>query len=80
MYENWLSAKLQQNLGVGTQVFSEAVLDYTTSHGYRLKSELCLSPATYILRYKDRIDSTLMAEFQFSPYEQVIDAEVGAIE
>ncbi|MBT8328919.1 MAG: hypothetical protein KJN87_04375 [Desulfofustis sp.] len=74
-----LSAKIQQDLDVGTQVVCEAVLDYTTSHGYHLKSERCSSPATHILHHQDRIDSTLVVEFQFSPYEQVIDAEVGAI-
>lgn len=75
-----LSAKMQQDLDVGTQVVCEAVLDYTTSHGYRLKSERCSSPAAHILHYNDRVDSTLVVEFQFSPYEQVIDAEVGAIQ
>ena len=75
-----LSAKIQQDLDVGTQVVCEAVLDYTTSHGYHLKSERCSSPAAHILHHNDRIDSSIVVEFQFSPYEQVIDAEVGVIQ
>ena len=75
-----LSTKIQKDIDVGTQVVCEAVLDYTTSHGYHLKSERCSSPAAHILHHKDRIDSTLVVKFQFSPYEQVIEAEVGAIQ
>lgn len=75
-----LSSKVQQKIDVGTQVICQAQIDYTTSHGYHLKSERCSSPATHILHNNDRIDSTLMVEFQFSPYEQVVGTEVGAIQ
>ena len=75
-----LSLKIQHDLDVGTEVVCEARLDYTTSHGYHLISERCSSPAAHILHRQDRIDSTVVLEFQFSPYEQVIDAEVGAIQ
>ena len=75
-----LSAKIQQDFDVGTQVVCEAVLEYTTSHGYHLKSERCSTPTAHILHHNDRIDSSLVVEFQFSPYEQVIDAEVGSMQ
>jgi hypothetical protein len=75
-----LSSRVQQELDVGTQVVCQARLDYTTSHGYHLKSERCSSPTPHILHRQDQIDSTLVVEFQFSPYEQVVDAQVGAIQ
>lgn len=75
-----LSSKVKQEIDVGTQVICQAQIDYTTSHGYHLKSERCSSPAPHILQHNDRVDSTLVLEFQFSPYEQVVDTEVGAIQ
>lgn len=75
-----LSTRILHDLDVGTQVVCQARLDYTTSHGYHLKSERCSTPSTHILNHQDHVDSTLVLEFQFSPYEQVIDAQVGAIQ
>lgn len=74
-----LSADMQQDLDVGAQVVCQARLDYTTSHGYHLKSERCSSPASHTLHQRTHIDSTMVVEFQFSPYEQVIDAQVDSI-
>ncbi len=77
--EYHLSSDVQQTHDIATEVKCRARLDYTTSHGYRLKSERCSSPAAHILHHHDQINSTIVLEFQFSPYEQVVDAQVGAI-
>ena len=74
-----LSAKVQPKLIVGAQVVCQARLDYTTSHGYHLKSDRCSSPVDHTLHHQDHLDSTMVVEFQFSPYEQVIDAQVDSI-
>lgn len=74
-----LSAAVQSELDVGAQVVCQARLDYTTSHGYHLKSERCSSPAGHTIHHQNHIDSTMVVEFQFSPYEQVIDAQVDSI-
>lgn len=74
-----LSAEVQPEIDVGAQVVCQARLDYTTSHGYHLKTERCSSPANHILHHQDHIDSTIVVKFQFSPYEQVVDAEVDSI-
>ena len=75
-----LSATVQPELVVGAQVICQARLDYTTSHGYHLKSERCSSPIDHTLHHRDHLDSTIVVEFQFSPYEQVIDAQVDSIQ
>lgn len=74
-----LSSTVRQNLDIATEVICSARLDYTTSHGYHLKSEQCSSPAAHILHRHDQINSTMLVEFRFSPYEQVVDAQVDAI-
>ncbi|MGI9535562.1 MAG: hypothetical protein ACR2PB_00725 [Desulfocapsaceae bacterium] len=74
-----LSAELQPELDVGAQVVCQARLDYTTSHGYHLKTERCSLPSDHTLHHQDHIDSTIVVEFQFSPYEQVVDAQVDSI-
>jgi len=74
-----LSVEIQQDLDVGAKVVCHARLDYTTSHGYHLKSERCSSPVSHTLHHRTHIDSTMVVEFQFSPYEQVIDAQVDSI-
>lgn len=74
-----LSSRLGRDFNVAAQVICQARLGYTTSHGYHLKSERCSSPVTHVLQRHDRVNSTLEVEFQFSPYEQVIDAQVGSI-
>ena len=74
-----LSAAVQSELEVGAQVVCQARLDYTTSHGHHLKSERCSSPADHTIHHPHHIDSTMVVEFQFSPYEQVIDAQVDSI-
>ena len=74
-----LSTGVQPDLDVGATVVCRACLDYTTSHGYHLKSERCSLPAGHTLNHRDQIDSTIVVQFHFSPYEQVIDAQVGSI-
>ena len=75
-----LSSAVHSKLDLGAHVVCRARLDYMTSHGYHLQSERCSSPADHTLHHRDQVDSTIVVEFQFSPYEQVIDAQVGAIQ
>lgn len=75
-----LSAQMQTELSLGAQVVCQARIDYLTSHGYHLRSERCSSPAEHIFHQRNHIDSTIVVKFQFSPYEQVIDAQVGSIQ
>lgn len=75
-----LSSEVQPNFDVGAHVVCRARLDYITSHGYHLKSERCSSPAGHTLHQTDHIDSMIEVEFQFSPYEQVVDAQVESIQ
>lgn len=75
-----LSSAVHSKLDVGAHVVCRARLDYMTSHGYHLQSERCSSPADHTLHHRDQVDSTIVVEFQFSPYEQVIDAQVGSIQ
>ena len=75
-----LSSRGDQEFNVGAQVVCQARLNYTTSHGYHLKSERCSSPVAHTLQHQVHLDSTLVVEFQFSPYEQVVDAQVEAIQ
>ncbi len=74
-----LSADLLSRLDIGAHVVCHARLDYTTSHGYRLQSQRCSSPASHTLHQSDVIDSKIVVDFQFSTYEQVVEAQVGAI-
>ena len=75
-----LSSQMRQDLEVAAQVICQARLGYTTSHGYQLRSERCSAPADHVLHHHDQVESTLLVKFQFSPYEQVIDAQVGSIQ
>lgn len=75
-----LSSAVQSKLGIGAQVVCRARLDYLTGHGYRLQSERCSSPAGHTLHHQDQVESTIVVQFQFSPYEQVVDAQVGSIQ
>jgi len=75
-----LSSEVQSKLDIGAHVVCRARIDYMTSHGYRLQSERCSSPADHTLHHQDHVDSTIVVEFQFSPYEQVVDAQVGSIQ
>lgn len=74
-----LSADIHSRLDVGARVVCQARLDYTTSHGYHLQSRRCSPPEAHTLRKSDYIDSIVTMTFQFSPYEQVVEAQVGAI-
>lgn len=75
-----LSSRLRSDLDVGAQIMCRARLDYTTSHGYELQSERCSKSETHYLNNNDRIDSSIVVDFQFSPYEEVVEARVGAIQ
>ena len=75
-----LSSKMRHDVDVAAQVICQARLGYTTSHGYQLRSERCSAPADHVLHRRDQVESTLMVKFHFSPYEQVIDAQLGSIQ
>lgn len=75
-----LSSEVRQDFNLAAQVICQARLGYTTSHGYQLRSERCSAPADHVLQHHDQVESTLMVKFQFSPYEQVVDAQVGSIQ
>lgn len=75
-----LSSRLRSDLDVGAQIMCRARLDYTTSHGYELQSERCSKSETHHLNNNDRIDSSIVVDFNFSPYEEVVEARVGAIQ
>ena len=74
-----LSSTVNKNFDIATEVVCRARLDYTTSHGYHLQSERCSSSAAHTLHHHDDIHSTVVVTFLFSPYEEVVDAQVGAI-
>ena len=65
---------------IGASVVCNARLNYITSHGYRLQSERCSNPMCHTLQQHARIDSKIILGFQFSPYEQVVDARVDSIQ
>lgn len=75
-----LTSVLQSARDVGAQIMCRARLDYTTSHGYELQSERCSKSETHHLMNNDHIDSSIIVDFQFSPYEEVIEARVGSIQ
>ena len=75
-----LSSALHSDYDVGAQIRCQARLDYTTSHGYELQSERCSTSEMHQLNNNDRIDSSIVVDFQFSPYEEVIEATVGSIQ
>lgn len=74
-----LSAEFRSNLDVDAQVVCHACLDYTTGLGYHLKSDNCSSPSHHHLTRSSQLDGKIVVDFQFSPYEQVVDAEVKSI-
>ena len=74
-----LSSEFGSNLDVDARVSCDACLDYTTWHGYRLKSNRCSTPSRHRLTRSSRIDGMIVVNFRFSPYEQVVDAEVRSI-
>ena len=67
-------------LDVGASIVCSARVNYVTDHGYKLRSERCSPPVDYTLKRDSRIDSKVVLDFQFSPYEEVIEAHVGAIQ
>lgn len=75
-----LSSVLRSNHDVGAQIMCRARLDYTTGHGYELQSERCSTSKTHRLHNSDRIDASIIVDFQFSSYEQVVEARVGSIQ
>lgn len=74
-----LSSEFRSKLDVDARVVCHACLNYTTSHGYRLKSNSCSSPSHHHLTRARHLDSKIVVNFQFSPYEEVVDAEVKSI-
>ena len=75
-----LSSENHAHHDIGASVVCNARLNYITSHGYRLQSERCSNPMCHTLHQHARIDSRIILGFQFSPYEQVVDAQVDSIQ
>ena len=67
-------------LDIGASIVCSARVNYVTDHGYKLRSERCSPPVDYTLKRDSHIDSNVVLDFQFSPYEEVIEAHVGAIQ
>lgn len=78
--EYQLSSVFYSDLHIGAQVICHARLDYTTSHGYQLQSERCSPPVEHTLKKNDHIAAKITVDFLFSPYEEVVDANVGALQ
>ncbi len=74
-----LSSGFTSDLNIGAQVVCHVRLDYLTSHGYQLWSERCSCPVEHTLQKNAHIAAKVTVNFLFSPYEQVVDANVGAI-
>lgn len=78
--EYQLSSVFKSDLNIGAQVICHARLEYSTSHGYQLQSERCSTPVEHTLQKNDHIAAKITVDFLFSPYEEVVDANVGAIQ
>lgn len=75
-----LSSALRSAQGIGARISCRVRLDYTTSHGYELQSERCSKSETHRLYHSDRVESSIIVDFRFSSYEQVVDVRVGSIQ
>jgi len=75
-----LSSDYRAESDIDTWVTCRAKLSYQISHGYHLISERYSNPICHTLHKMSAVNSKVVLGFQFSPYEEVVDAQVDSIQ